>query len=92
MTHARSLTYRHLIKLGDVSDAVQLLEKNRKKTVVENLHLSSSEQNRENTADTSSQSREQNIRNWTSDPTEDLWSHYDKWWLYLILCFCFQTV
>lgn len=30
MTHARSLTYKHLIKLCDVNDAVQLLEQEKK--------------------------------------------------------------
>lgn len=43
MTHARSLTYRDLIKLGDDYDAVQLLKKKkkRKKTLIGNLPLPS---------------------------------------------------
>lgn len=65
MTHARSLTYRHLIKLGDVYDALQILEKKkkRKKTLIGNLPLPSPEQINENSIDTTSQSREQNSRN-----------------------------
>jgi len=59
MTHARSLTYRHLIKLGDVYDAVQLLEKKRKKTLIGNLPQPSPEQIKEKRVDITSQSREQ---------------------------------
>lgn len=62
MTHARSPIYRHLIKLGDVYDTVQLLE-NRKKTLIGNLPLPSPEQIKENNADITSQNREWNSRN-----------------------------
>lgn len=64
MIHARSLTYRHLIKLGDVYDAVQLLGKKKiEKTLIGNLPPPNPEQVKEYSSDTTSQSREQNSRN-----------------------------
>lgn len=64
MTHARSLTYRCLMKLGDVYDAVQLqgkkkkkMERKGKKTIIVNLPLPSPEQIKENSTDITSQNR-----------------------------------
>lgn len=48
MTYARSLTYKHLIKLGDDYDAVQLRgQKKIKKILIGNLPLLSPEQTKE---------------------------------------------
>lgn len=56
MTHARSLTYKHLIKLGDVYDAVRLLEqkKKRKKILIGNLPPPSPGQTKEKSIDITS--------------------------------------
>lgn len=56
MTHARSLTYKHLIKLGDVYDAVQLLGKKKKREKKKILigNLPSPEQTKENSIDITS--------------------------------------
>lgn len=50
MTHARSMTSRLFIKLDDVYDAVQLLEKS-KKTLTGNIPLPCPKQIEENSVD-----------------------------------------